>query len=870
MKTYDVKSTKWFGDNKIKMLFVFTMILSLVLVTASINVAVADAGSNTVVGAWYSTWYAKTLSQSWITGHGYGSSNQLMGDVNGDGKDDAIAYFTSSGSWYTALSSGTKFNNYSSWITSFGIGSTKQFLVDVNGDGKADAVTYFASTGSWYVALSNGTGFGTPTLWISGHGVGSTNQFLGDVNGDSKADAVTYSASTGSWYVALSNGTSFGTSSLWISGHGASSTNQLVGDVNGDGKADAVAYFASTGSWNVALSNGTSYDTPSLWISGHGVGSTSQLLGDMNGDGKADAVVYFAGSGSWYAATANSNGTGFNSYYMIWSGYAVNSNKQFIANPYGQSNKQCTAFFSTGEWQSRCDKFNEYNTWEAWNIKYLPYSLESYQTYDSGNTAVIDEHLQMLADAKIDFILMDETNNLYVDDSYIFNRAEAVAARIKVWNSNPANRPIKYAIAIGGIQFNNNPQTLEYETGEVWNQFVNTQNGGTSNYYYFNGKPLIVTYCSQTNEDTWTAWNGDKTNSNQFTCRWAHSPSTSGTYGWELPSTGSISNDEIMVVMPGWNNNKGAPTISRNNSNYYSNLCWNNVINRTPKPSIVIINSFNEYAEETAVAPTDTSNVSAPTEKWYNTNGVVDNYLYWNLTKSYINLLKGGTVDYIEVTGVTLNQSDTSLIVGQTEALSATITKSNASNQQVNWTTSNPYVATVENGVVTAVSEGSAVITVTTLDGGYTASCQITVNPMATFGDYQHANQMITNVQPKTTVNSCLEGLHPASGVDVVFKNSAGNEITDNDYVGTGTTIEMTAYGKKDTYTLIIYGDVNGDGKIDLNDLCSCRDSLLDKQKLDGIYKSAGDLYKENNITLNDLVGIMSYICNNSNINQMF
>ena len=602
--------------------------------------------SDTVVGAWYSTWYAKTISQVWTTGHGYGSSNQLMGDINGDGKDDAVVYF-SSGAWYAALSTGTNFGSYTQWASGFGAAS--QFLADVNGDGKDDAVVY--DNGTWTVALSNGSSFGQAVCWTSGHGIGSATQIMGDVNGDGKADAIVY-FSSGAWYAALSTGNSFSTYTQWATALGASSTKQLLGDVDGDGKDDAVVY--TDGFWTAGISNGTTFNTGTQWASGHGVGSTNQFVGDVTGDGKADAIVYFSSgdlNGYWY--TAPSTGLAFNSSsYALQSKYAISSGKQFIANPYGQSTKQACAFFSSGEWQVRCNNFNQYNTWEAWGIKYVPYTLGAYQTYDSGNTAVIDEHLALLAAAQIDFMILDETNNLYVDNGYIFDRAKAVAERIRIWNSDSSHRTIKYVIAIGGIQFNENPAILEYEAGEVYSQFVNTIDGGTDNYFYKDGKPLLINYCNPSVENIWNAYTGDKTNSDLFTCRWAHTPSEAGTYGWEVRN-GSIADNEVMVVMPGWNNHKGYTPVSRNNGIYYSKDCWDKVISKSPRPEIVVINSFNEYAEDTAIAPTDTSNLSSTSEKWYNENGVIDNYLYWNDTIQYIKQLKGYTasVDFSSTQG---------------------------------------------------------------------------------------------------------------------------------------------------------------------------------------------------------------------------
>ncbi len=83
----------------------------------------------------------------------------------------------------------------------------------------------------------------------------------------------------------------------------------------------------------------------------------------------------------------------------------------------------------------------------------------------------------------------------------------------------------------------------------------------------------------------------------------------------------------------------------------------------------------------------------------------------------------------VPATGVTLNKSTTTLIVSETETLNATVAPTNATNKNVTWSSSNTAVVTVDNtGLVTAVSVGSATITVTTVDGDLTATCAVTVN----------------------------------------------------------------------------------------------------------------------------------------------
>ncbi|MGZ4032119.1 MAG: Ig-like domain-containing protein, partial [Tumebacillaceae bacterium] len=84
----------------------------------------------------------------------------------------------------------------------------------------------------------------------------------------------------------------------------------------------------------------------------------------------------------------------------------------------------------------------------------------------------------------------------------------------------------------------------------------------------------------------------------------------------------------------------------------------------------------------------------------------------------------GGTT----VTGVTLNKSALALTVGATGQLTSTVQPDTATNKSVTWTTDNQTVATVDaTGKVTAVAAGTANITVTTADGGFTSSATVTV-----------------------------------------------------------------------------------------------------------------------------------------------
>ena len=80
------------------------------------------------------------------------------------------------------------------------------------------------------------------------------------------------------------------------------------------------------------------------------------------------------------------------------------------------------------------------------------------------------------------------------------------------------------------------------------------------------------------------------------------------------------------------------------------------------------------------------------------------------------------------VTNVTLDRSVLSLAVNMTYKLMATIQPASATNKSVIWSSDKPIIADVdEDGMVTAIAEGTAIITVKTEDGGFTKTCEVTV-----------------------------------------------------------------------------------------------------------------------------------------------
>ena len=102
---------------------------------------------------------------------------------------------------------------------------------------------------------------------------------------------------------------------------------------------------------------------------------------------------------------------------------------------------------------------------------------------------------------------------------------------------------------------------------------------------------------------------------------------------------------------------------------------------------------------------------------------------YNNSYIRYEQIIEGKVPDApVKVTGVKLSTDMMSMQTGDSAQLKATVSPADADDKTVTWTSSRTAVATVDkNGTVNAISEGEAVITVKTVDGGYTASARITV-----------------------------------------------------------------------------------------------------------------------------------------------
>jgi hypothetical protein len=615
-------------------------------------------------GIFYTSIFAKTAPYKRVVGFGKDAQSWWLKDVNGDGKDDAIAYYPN-GRWQVALSDGIHFTNPADYLVyqppeGTEVKQLQPLMGDVNGDGKQDVVFFDGTKGNWYAALSTGTTFATPVLWTNGKGTGTATPLLADVNGDGKADAVFFDAAKGSWYVGLSDGTnSFKNFSAWITGLGQDVHQPLLGDVNGDGKADALYFDSKTGNWSVALSDGKQFSGPAIWKTGFGTGADKGLVYDIDRDGKADAVYF--NKAEW--GVCYSTGTAFDASHqqrwitghrpatIISRGNRPAPEAVMIGNVSGKAAGACVV--SAGEWlvlentnKQATVEAPLVDTWTAWGNEYTPQLPGNIGTYDASDPAVNDQQIKMMHDAGFTYIMLDITNgrNDWVDD-----RGKRFIERIRHWNNQLTGNQHKmyFCISMGGArEFKGQAaaNACEGESKRTWDEFYVPYQ---DLYYNMNGKPLLIHFVWQPeNSDDIKNFESTMPYYRKFTVRWMYNeikdqPKYANAYGWPiLEKTGNPAGKEVMDVSPGfWN---GLVGTSREQGEVYRNQ-WLRVLQH--KPQSIWLNSFNETWEHTSVEPShiepapNTSNFISTWTDYYGNR--MDDF-YWIMTRQYNRLFMYG------------------------------------------------------------------------------------------------------------------------------------------------------------------------------------------------------------------------------------
>lgn len=161
--------------------------------------------------------------------------------------------------------------------------------------------------------------------------------------------------------------------------------------------------------------------------------------------------------------------------------------------------------------------------------------------------------------------------------------------------------------------------------------------------------------------------------------------------------------------------------------------------------------------------------------------------------------------DGTPATSITLSAKVLDLGFGETKLLSVTVSPDNAVMPELTWSSSNDTIVKVDNGKVTGVKEGSATVTVSTVTGGLTDSCQVTVTRTGIEGDWQTDwNRYFITAETITTY------IHEDEGTGSIPQNRYSYTKSGNGIEGTVTVTLQSIWNNDDNkwYTVDEYIEV--------------------------------------------------------------
>lgn len=200
----------------------------------------------------------------------------------------------------------------------------------------------------------------------------------------------------------------------------------------------------------------------------------------------------------------------------------------------------------------------------------------------------------------------------------------------------------------------------------------------------------------------------------------------------------------------------------------------------------------------------------------------------------------------VPVTGVTLDKDTLALDNGdnKTATLIATVDPNKATNKAVTWDSSDKTVATVENGVVTAIKHGTTTITVKTVDGGFTDVCVVTVT-------CAHTAKTLTNAKTANCQEGGWDAYYTCDGCGQIFAANGTTELnaipTTNKDTSNHTNIQPFA---ADTATCVHQGNNAYEKCVDCGVVTSGSDTKFYGDHNYGELKTAiGEVHTPNTLT---------------------
>ena len=212
---------------------------------------------------------------------------------------------------------------------------------------------------------------------------------------------------------------------------------------------------------------------------------------------------------------------------------------------------------------------------------------------------------------------------------------------------------------------------------------------------------------------------------------------------------------------------------------------------------------------------------------------------------------------YSKVTGIAINVENITLQEGEQYQILSNVEPDDANNKKVRYISENTDIATVdESGLITATKTGNTNINVCA-DEDENISQSISVNVIEKISEEDlsfntnikvDGNEITGIKEENQTVEKLLENIMTSEKYVVKIVDKEGNALEDGDLVGTGAKVQIFTntdiQNMVAEYNIIIYGDVDGNGKINSVDLLKLQRHILEIEELDFLSQKAGNINK--------------------------
>lgn len=374
----------------------------------------------------------------------------------------------------------------------------------------------------------------------------------------------------------------------------------------------------------------------------------------------------------------------------------------------------------------------------------------------------------------------------------------------KVLPDNTTDKTITWSSSDNGIaNVNPNGEVIGVKVGKV---SITAKNGDKSSTIQVTILPIEVTSISLNKTNTTIVVGGSETISATVNPNNA----TNKTIAW------TSSDNNIVTVNNGTISGKkvGKATITAKCGSKSATLTV--TVNAAPS-KIVEVTSIKLNKTSTTLSINDSETITATISP----NDATNKTITWSSSDSSIATVSNGIiaakktgtatitaksnngktatitvkVNPIEVKSIVLNKTSLTLNSGQSETITATVSPTNATNKTISWSSSNTKVATISNGKITGVADGTATITAKS-DNGKTATVSVTVKTLEDFTIKADKETLIPGEKAKITINN-------KNNAKVTYKSS-NSKIATVSTDGTVTAVRtgtVTITVSKDGFT---------------------------------------------------------------------